>query len=334
MSGHNSSTGIDVTVEVQTQRSLRNAPDDLEQQVAEPTAALANSDRHLPDQVEYRRRAEEAEAELDAQRLLSMRADRLRSLGQIAAGIAHELNQPLVGVRGLAEHLMIGLDRGWNLSEEKVREKLTLIIEQADRMSHIIQRVRMFARDAGKPETRLVQVNDVVQGALRMLGPQLRTRSIVLNCELAEVIPLVSVNPMSLEEVLLNLVVNAADALAETTGDRVRSTPLCILVRTRTNREDDQDRVQIQVIDRGIGIPADLLAKVFEPFLTTKGPDRGTGLGLAICKFIVEQVGGSIGIESAEGRGTTVTVSLPAATENHGGSREHAAVVADITRGR
>ena len=89
-------------------------------------------------------------------------------------------------------------------------------------------------------------------------------------------------------------------------------------MRTQTSREDDQERVQIQVIDQGDGIPEELLAKVFQPFLTTKGPDRGTGLGLAICKYIVEQVGGVIGIESAVGRGTTVTVSLPAAAENRG----------------
>ena len=288
-------TGIDIIEEEQTQQSLRKARDAFEQRV------------------------EEAEAELAAQRLLSLRADRLRSLGEMAAGIAHELNQPLVGVRGLAEHLLIGMDRGWNLSEEKLRDKLSLIVEQADRMSHIIERVRMFARDAGKPETRPVKVNDVVHGALSMLGPQLRTRGIALAYELAEALPMVRVNPMSLEEVVVNLVMNAADALVETTEEGVPSTSLRILMRTRKSREGDQERVQIQVIDEAAGIPEELLAKVFEPFLTTKGPDLGTGLGLAICKYIVEQVGGVIGIESAVGRGTTVTVSLPAATENRGG---------------
>jgi C4-dicarboxylate-specific signal transduction histidine kinase len=339
MSGHNSSTGIDITEEEQMRPK---ALDELEQLVEDQTAELAEADRRLLDEIEQlrmiahpvvdeagkvsrivhvmsditqRKRAEQAEAELKAQRLLCSRADRLRSLGQMAAGIAHELNQPLVGVRGLAEHLLIGMNRGWNLSEERVRNKLSLIIEQADRMSHIIQRVRMFARDAGKRESRFVQVNDVVQAALSMLGPQLRTRGIALDSELAEGIPLVRVNPMSLEEVVLNLVVNAADALAESTQQRAHSTPLRILVRTRISREKDQQRVQIQVIDQAGGIPVDLLPNVFEPFWTTKGPDRGTGLGLAICKDIVEQAGGTIGIESAVGRGTTVTVSLPAVTD-------------------
>jgi signal transduction histidine kinase len=129
-------------------------------------------------------------------------------------------------------------------------------------------------------------------------------------------IPSVRVNPMSLEEVVLNLVVNAADALVETTEECVHSPPLRILVRTQTCRKDEQERVQIEVIDKGAGIPDELLAKVFQPFLTTKGPDGGTGLGLAICKYLVEQVGGAIGIESAVGRGTTVTVSLLAVPED------------------
>ena len=89
-------------------------------------------------------------------------------------------------------------------------------------------------------------------------------------------------------------------------------------MRTQTTHKDNQERVQIQVIDRGIGIPESLLDKVFEPFLTTKGPDRGTGLGLAICKDLVEQVDGTIGIESAVGQGTTVTVSLPAVADDDG----------------
>ena len=175
----------------------------------------------------------------------------MRSLGEMAAGIAHELNQPLVGVRGLAEHLLIGMDRGWNISEEKVRRKLSLIVEQADRMSHIIQRVRMFARDAGKPETRPVKVNDVVHGALSMLGRSFELAASRWTYELAEALPMVRVNPMSLEEVVVNLVMNAADALVETTEGGVPSTSLRILMRTQTSREGDQERVQIQVIDEG-----------------------------------------------------------------------------------
>ena len=85
---------------------------------------------------------------MEMQRVLSIRADRLRSLGEMAAGIAHELNQPLVDVRGLAEHMMLGMDRDWIFDKEKTREKLSLILDQADRMTHIIQHVRLFAQGA------------------------------------------------------------------------------------------------------------------------------------------------------------------------------------------
>ena len=317
----------------QQRESNRHSPDrgqpsqrlaDDEQQVQPMERPADDEEQVQPSQRKARdkreQRTEETDTEQQANRLLSLRADRLRALGQLAAGIAHELNQPLVGVRGLAEHLLIGMDRGWNLSEEKIRDKLSLIIQQADRMTHIIQRVRTFASGAGKPETCLVHANDVVQGTMSMLGSQMRERGIELDSELAVMNALVRVNPMSLEEVVLNLVVNAADALSELTGDRVHSTSHRILVCTRNTRLDNQEYVQIQVIDRGVGIPENLLPRLFEPFLTTKGPDRGTGLGLVICKDLVEQVNGTIGIESAVGHGTTVTVTLPAVTGDHGES--------------
>ena len=252
-----------------------------------------------------------AEQELEKQRLISMRADRLLSLGEMAAGIAHELNQPLSGVRGLSEHILIGMDRGWDLSKEKIGEKLNLIIEQADRMTNIIEHVRMFAREAGKPEVRSVNVNDVVSSAMDMVGTQFKTHGLNLNCELADGLPLVSANPFSLEEVVLNLMTNARDATEERLKEDPDS-PSEILLRTLMDRGVRKRPVKIQVIDQGAGIPPEELPKIFDPFFTTKDPDKGTGLGMSICKSIVEQFGGKIDVGSTTGQGTTVTVSLPA----------------------
>ena len=156
-----------------------------------------------------------AEQELAEQQVLQVHADRLRSLGEMAAGIAHELNQPLVGVRGLAEHLLLGMERGWDLPPEKMREKLSLVVEQSDRMSHIIEHVRVFAREAGKPERCPTQVNDVINSAIGMLGTQLRSHGVTLATELADGLPTVSANPFSLEEVVLNLISNARDAVEQ-----------------------------------------------------------------------------------------------------------------------
>ncbi len=263
------------------------------------------------------RKAEEAkkaaEEELKEQRVLSMRSDRLRSLGEMAAGIAHELNQPLQGVRGMAEHLSISITRGWELTEEKIQNKANEIINQADRMVHIIEHIRMFAGESGKPERRAVHINNVVRSSTDLLGTQFRSRGIELKCELTEDLPLISANPFSLEEVLINLLVNARDALEEGADLNSRSIRAQILLRTLLDETDSEKRVKIEVMDSGVGIPKHVLDKVFDPFYTTKGPDRGTGLGLSISKSIVEDFDGAIHIQSVPGTGTTVAISLPIA---------------------
>ena len=162
-----------------------------------------------------RKTAEEAQRNWRPSAFSHIASDRLRSLGEMVTSIAHELKQPLVGVRGLAEHLLIAIEKGWGTSQERFREKLARIVEQADRMSHIIERVRIFAREAGKPEVRRVDVNDVVRTAVSMVGAHLRVHGILLACELAETVPPVSANPYSLEEVLVNLMTNARDAVLE-----------------------------------------------------------------------------------------------------------------------
>jgi len=223
----------------------------------------------------------------------------------MAAGIAHELNQPLVGVRGLAEHLLISHERNWDLDQERVKDRLGRIVAQADRMTHIIEHVRMFAREAGKPEMAPVQVNEVVNSSIEMLGAQFRAHDIELTAEPAGDLPLVLANFYSLEEVLLNLLNNARDVLEEGGGANGKS---IINVRTRQTN----GTVSIEVIDNGEGMPDGVAMRAFDPFFTTKDPDRGTGLGLSICKGIIEELDGTIAIESQPGRGTTVRIEMPA----------------------
>ena len=273
---------------------------------------LAERARQLQTELGERQRAEEArrkaENELEAQKALGVRADRLRSLGEMAAGITHELNQPLVGVRGLAEHLLIGMERGWAIDEEKMRERLGGIVDQADRMTHIIEHVRMFARESGRPEMSEIDVNDVVRSGMELLREQFRSHGLALTDSLTSDLPRVLANPFSLEEVLLNLLTNARDAVEEVASEN--GTP-GVVVRTGMSAVDGVDQVMIQIEDNGAGIDDDILSKVFDPFFTTKEPDRGTGLGLSICKSIVEQFGGAVAIATERGHGTIVTVSIP-----------------------
>ncbi len=314
-------TGIlrDITERKQMQQALKKSHDELERRVDQRTNELEQANTALRKEIASHKRAARArkiaERQLAEQRLLSMRSDRLRSLGQMAAGIAHELNQPLVGVRGLAEHLLIGLNRGWDFTEDKLKEKLALIIEQADRMSHIIEHVRLFAREAGTPEMHRVQVNEVVRSAMDLLRVQLQSHGILLESELCQDENTILANPFSLEEVILNLMINACDAVEEKLSASSDSMAARILLRTSIEPTATQKLVKIQVIDNGIGIQDDLLPHVFDPFFTSKGPDKGTGLGLSICKSIIEQFRGTIDIHSVFKQGATVTITLPLAEE-------------------
>ena len=270
----------------------------------------------LARDVSTRKAAEEARAraedELEAQKSLSMRGDRLRSLGEMAAGIAHELNQPLTVVRGAAESSLIGIEEGWDMGLEAVARDMTTIVAQADRMTHIIEHVRMFARDAGKAERGSVQINEAVRSAVGMLESQFRSNGIRLVCELTENLPAVEANSFSLEEVILNLMSNARDAMMDGNGQLAEDS----ILRLRTGATDGQaPLVTVEVEDNGTGIDVDILEKVFDPFFTTKDPDKGTGLGLAVSKSILEEFGGQIDIQSQPDRGTTVSISLPPTTE-------------------
>ena len=264
-------------------------------------------------QIRATRLAEKMTRQVEQQRALSMHSDRLRSLGEMAAGIAHELNQPLLGVRGLAEHIVIAQDRGWNLSEQAIREKASTIVEQADRMTHIIEHVRIFAREAGQIDLRPVNVNDVVESSLSLLGTQLASHGLDVEKRLRPEIPPIQANPFSLEEVVLNLLINARDAVEERLQLEPELLNPGILLQTDTLVRDGKTAVRIEVSDNGVGIPEEIRAKLFDPFFTTKGPDKGTGLGLAISKSIIEEFGGSLSVSSGPEQGTKATIILPIA---------------------
>lgn len=265
--------------------------------------------------ITVRKQAEEAQAsaetKLENQRARSMHSDRLRSLGEMAAGMAHELNQPLVGVRGMAEHTLIGVDRNWNLSPEDLKTRLQNIIQQADRMVHIIQHVRLLAREADKPNLENLSVNDVVESSMDLIGAQFRSHGITLQTDLANGLPHVLANPFSLEQVLLNLLSNARDAIEERRNREDKFEPKMVL-RTLAAK-GDSSLVHIEIEDNGGGIPEEIQTKIFDPFFTTKDPDKGTGLGLSISKSILGELGGDLVLKNNDPKKTTLIISLPIA---------------------
>jgi len=263
---------------------------------------LTQKNSHLQDELRQRRTAE---IELEKQRAMTMHSDRLRSLGEMAAGIAHELNQPLTGVRGLAEHAIIGFEKGWKLDEGKLRGQLQKIVEQADRMVHIIQHVRTFARTNDRLELQVVEINGMVQSALSLLATQFRSRGLKLEIALADDLPPVQANKFSLEEVLFNLLSNARYAAEH--RDKTDGAQGQIKVSTGISGDG---WVEISVEDNGVGIPPETLTKIFEPFFTTKEPNEGTGLGLSISQSIIEEAGGNLDVRSCLGEGSTFLIRL------------------------
>ena len=239
---------------------------------------------------------------------LSMRSDRLRSLGEMSAGIAHELNQPLMGVRGLAEHMMLAIDRGWDMPPETIKERASKIVEQADRMTHIIEHIRLFSREAGNPECQPVNINHVIVSAIEMLHAQFQSHGLRLTSDLTKPLPKVSANPFSLEEVLFNLITNARDAIDEKFKNAPIEQNVAVVIRTFNI---DSTHVGIEVQDSGLGIPEEIINRVFDPFFTTKDPDKGTGLGLAISKSIIESFNGTLTVQSTPNTGSTFCITLP-----------------------
>lgn len=227
-----------------------------------------------------------------------IQSGKLAAVGTLAAGVAHELNQPLMVIRGYAQELLADE----RVACEEIREDLRRIEAQTTRMAAIINHLRDFSRQSrGKRE--VTDLNRVVTDALTFLAQQLKTKNIAVVQELLPALPPVWADPMQIEQVFLNLVTNARDAMEEDGAGT-------ITIRTELAAGG---RVGLSVTDTGPGIPSDLQTRIFDPFFTTKEVGKGTGLGLSICHGIVEEHGGALTMESptTDGRGARFSIALP-----------------------
>ena len=241
--------------------------------------------------------------QLRAQLLVS---DRMASLGTLAAGIAHEINNPLAYVLGNLEAMAEMIARTDQRAEQRVDQIAAAIGDATDgaqRVRKIVQGLGSFTRSEQEKRVSL-DLSDVLRAAIRLTANEVRHRA-QLVCELGPT-PKVVADDGRLTQVFINLIVNAAHAIPEGRSDDNR-----ITVRTRT---DDQGRAVIEIVDTGRGMPPEVQARAFDPFYTTKDVGGGTGLGLSICHGIVSALGGEIALESAPGKGTTVRVVLPPVT--------------------
>jgi signal transduction histidine kinase len=231
-------------------------------------------------------------------------SERLVSVGTLAAGVAHEINNPLAVAMANLECVLEGLapDPGVPTDVAAYAEPLRDIEEALKRIRDIVRDVKLFSRPQ-ESKASAVDVRSVIDSSVRMAHNEIRHRVRVIK-EFGAV-PLVTANESRLGQVILNLIVNAAHAVPE---GRTDVSPLRLITRTL-----DDGRAVIEVADAGCGIPKENLERIFDPFFTTKPVGVGTGLGLAICHTIVAELGGEIEVDSEVGRGTTVRVLLPQA---------------------
>jgi len=223
-------------------------------------------------------------------------SNKLASLGRLAAGIAHEINNPLTGVLTYSSFL---LKRAGD--DPEVRQDLETIVHETKRCRDIVRGLLDFARQV-PPKKSLVDVNEIVLRALHIVDNQLRVQNIRVATDLCGDLPRILADPNQIQQVLINLLVNAADAFE---GD-----DRAIRVATALQPRNGQDMLAIEVADNGVGIPEKHLSKIFEPFFTTK-ENKGTGLGLAVAWGIVSEHGGVVEVRSQVGQGTTFTIRLP-----------------------
>lgn len=278
---------------------------------------------------------ERTNRELTAARDELIRAEKMSSLGQMAAGVAHEIGNPLAAILG-------NMDLILRKAEGRDRALAEASREQARRIDRIVRGLLEYAR-AREPRVRPIDVNEVVTRTLELAGPQPRLKGVAISTELDDALPAVAADPYQLEQVLVNLLLNAADAMdgREDRRVRIRTTHRAYEepVYRPARRKDDmpgvdyshrrrfhrpetvprmrpfdvgQVVVELTVEDSGPGIPAGDQERIFEPFMTTKEPGHGTGLGLAVCARLIDGMRGTIRAGNGE-EGAVFTILLPAA---------------------
>jgi signal transduction histidine kinase/CheY-like chemotaxis protein len=224
-----------------------------------------------------------------------LQTEKMAALGQLVSGIAHELNNPLTTIMGYGQLLL-----GHGLTPPQLSEARK-VFQEAERARRIVKNLLYFARE-NKPERTRVNLNEIVERTLALRSYELRVENIVIECDLAPNLPETMADSHQLQQVVLNLVANAEQALLEDRGQGH--------VWIRTHRIGS-NRISLEVSDDGPGIPTELVSRIFDPFFTTKPSDVGTGLGLSIVYGIVHQHGGEVTCENQSGSGARFIVDLP-----------------------
>ena len=272
----------------------------------------------------------EAYEELKKTQVQLIQSGKLASIGELAAGVAHELNQPLMVIRGNAQLVQRSIQKGKG-NVDDLAKLLEPVNRNTKRMMNIINHLRTFSRQT-QTEYRGIDVNKIIEDSFLMLGEQLRLRNVEISKELGVGLPKIKGDANQLEQVILNLIANARDAVEtrdegrQTKDDSVQGRDEYIKLieiitkkgefpnqQTTIDAPQSENFVEILVKDNGGGIPVDKVNKIFDPFFTTKEVGKGTGLGLSISYGIIKDHKGEIKIEETGAKGTTFRIRLPIA---------------------
>ena len=250
---------------------------------------------YLMSDITERVKAEERERELHRELNLT---SRLASIGEVAAGITHEINNPLTGVIAFAQMLK-QMD-----IPENMEEAVEVINDGAKRVAGIVEKLLTFAR-RNRQEKEYVDINSIITNTVEMRSYEMRTNNIEFTTQLAPDLPWTMANVGQLQQVFLNIIINAEQAMA----GAQEGGELCI------KTEETDSSIRVSIADNGPGIAKDNIDKLFDPFFTTKDADGGTGLGLSISYGIINEHGGKIYAKSTLGQGATFIVNLPVVAE-------------------
>ncbi len=234
--------------------------------------------------------------ELDRRESVLVESHKLRAVGTLTAGVAHELNNPINNIT-LTSHLL--LEDYASLPDAERHEMITDIIHEAERTKKIVGSLLDFTRQS-ESKVEPLDLSEVVKKTLALSQNQLHLKGVRVTLEVAPYLPLVHGDSQQLSQVVLNLVLNAVDA-----------SPKGGTIEVSVVRAKDENFVEIRVKDHGPGIPGHILPLIFDPFFTTKPKGKGVGLGLSICKGILSRHGGELTVETEVGRGATFSVHLP-----------------------
>ncbi len=233
-----------------------------------------------------------------------VRSERLASVGRLAAGLAHEIGNPLAALIGMQDLLIAG-----GLEEAEQRDFVERMRKETDRINRILRDLLQFARPAagGKSPVSVEpgNVESAIYDTITLVRPQSSMKEVELEVDVFPDLPAVSLSKEHLVQVVLNLVLNAGDAVGP--GGRV-----AVRAKRLDVADGETDRIRVEVEDDGPGVSDDVRDRLFEPFVTTKEVGKGTGLGLAVCRGLVEAAGGSIGLDPAYDGGARFVVDLPA----------------------